>query len=97
MKKKMVKKLRRIANQMPVINVVKRSESKTISGKDAIAEGITKLKDGSEIDADKKYSKSTPVIQPQNHLRAMKKLLKQKGIAGVNGYIQAVVNHTKKK
>lgn len=84
-KKKLVKRLRKIAEQLPEIH--SQSHYKEIvTGKQLIKEG-NKSKD---IDPNKKYVRRVEILIPVNHTRRMKNLTKKYGIAGVNSYIAAV-------
>lgn len=97
MKKKHVKKLRELAAQLPGINIVRRTEKEQISGHELIASGVSKLSDGTIIEPKQFYTKTAPVQQPINHVRQMKKLMKQHGAKGVGMYVGAVQNYVQQR
>lgn len=98
-KKAKLKKIRRLASQMPVINTPQIVRDRIISGKELITEGVKKVGDN-EVQADKSYIRKKVVQVPINHNRKMKRLYNQYGVSGVGAYVQAVnsyINSQKEK
>lgn len=91
-----LKKIRKIAAKLPVINRNTR-EYHIVKGVDLIEDyGSDQNQDGSMILADKTYKVAMPVITEINHNRALKRNYNKHGIAGIRGYAQAVINHDAK-
>jgi len=96
-KKKVLKKMRAIAAEMPQLDVLKTKLRERIKGAELIKNGITALSNGETVDPKQTYQRLKPVSGPINHVKRMKKAYKKHGASGVNGYISAVVNYVKSK
>lgn len=91
-KKAKLKKIRRLANSMPVIQT-KVIKGSIIKGEEILASapaGMDTKVNGEPVKADSIYRKKEIVTQALNHNRKMKKLYNQYGPAGVGMYINAV-------
>lgn len=85
-KKAKLKAIRRLANELPKINIpVKHGE--LVLGKVLIAEGIKQVEDKPVI-PDKYYRKFTEEKVPYNHNRKLKDAYNKYGEAGVTKYLQ---------
>lgn len=90
-----LKKIRRLASQMPVINT-KGIEVSLVDGYELIAKGIKEV-DGKPVDPKGNYKEKKKVLVPINHNKKMKKLYNMGGIAGVKMYVSAVQQYQQKK
>lgn len=90
-KKSKLKKIRRIASQLPVIKTY-RVKGERMKGEELMTHGVKEVEE-KPVDANAIYKKKTVIEVPLNHNRKMKQLYNQYGAAGVNGYIQAVQRH----
>lgn len=90
-KKSKLKKIRKIAGNLPVINAG-RVHGEKVTGAELYKEGMKEV-NGKPIDPDKDYRKKTMVDAPLNHNRKMKKLYNQFGAKGVGMYVAAVQAH----
>ena len=88
-KKAKFKKIRSLASAMPVINSRAITGVEVVSGGDVLKSGIKEV-GGQPINPDKIYKKKIVGNVPINHNRNMKKQYYKNGVAGVNGYVQAV-------
>jgi hypothetical protein len=87
-KKAKLKKIRKLASQMPEIQV-RQVKGERISGAELYKSGVEKV-EGKTVDIDATYRKKTLVQAPLNHNRKMKKLYNQYGAKGVGMYVNAV-------
>jgi hypothetical protein len=94
-KKAKLKKIRRLASQMPVINVP-RVIGERVGGHTVLVSGVKEV-DGQPVSAMKDYVRKNVIETPLNHNRQMKKLYNKHGVRGVNTYINAVVQHVQKQ
>lgn len=90
------KRIRKIASQMPVIEVT-RPLGEKVTGSDVIKSGVKELKDGTAIDPHGNYKRNVPVKVPLNHNKNMKRLYNKGGAAAVGSYIGAVQTHVAHK
>lgn len=90
-KKSKLKKIRRLASQMPIINV-NHMQGSRVDGATLLKEGVEKVGD-KPVENLQIYRKKAIIKKPVNHNRQMKKLYNKHGIAGVNSYAMAVVRH----
>lgn len=90
------KKLRKAAKELPVINTQIAVPRDTVSGTNLIKQGLTKLRNGSTVEAGKFYRQGKVVEKPLNHNRIMKQQYNKYGFKGVATYAStAVINHAK--
>lgn len=94
-KKAKLKQIRRIASQLPALNV-KAIRSERLTGKEAMMEGINEV-DGKPVNQNSVIRKKSVVSTPLNHNRKMKQLYNKYGIAGVAVYIDSVQKISKNK
>jgi len=93
-KKAKLKKIRRIASQLPVIN--KRVViGEIISGEDLIKDGVKEI-EGKPVDPKGQYKRKKVVRGILNHNKKMKQLYNKGGVPMVNGYINAAMAIAKK-
>lgn len=87
-KKAKLKKIRRIASQMPVVNVA-HVQGAVVNGAELLKRGVTEV-EGKPVQTLQTYREKTAVAAPVNHNRQMKKLYNKHGVAGVRMYVQAI-------
>jgi hypothetical protein len=87
-KKAKFKKLRRLASEMPVINVGQ-VVGERISGAELYKSGVEKVED-KPVNPHATYTKKKVIEKPLNHTRQMKRMYNKHGLVGVMGYVQAV-------
>jgi hypothetical protein len=92
-KKSTYKKLRKIAEQMPVI-MKPSCEVHMVKGTELIQQGHTENEQG-EINPYQTYLQKMPVLIAVNHKRAIKKAFKKHGIEGIQAYAEAVDDYQK--
>jgi hypothetical protein len=92
-KKAKLKKIRRIASQLPVVKT-KAFIGEKVTGADLEKEGVKEV-EGKPVEILANYRKKKTVIVPLNHNRKMKQLYNRMGVGGVNAYISAVMRHAK--
>ena len=88
-KKSKFKKIRRLASAMPIINIKSVTGVEIIRGEQVLKSGVNDI-GGQPVNPDKNYKKKIVGNVPINHNRNMKKQYYKNGVAGVNGYVQAV-------
>jgi hypothetical protein len=87
-KKAKLKKIRRMASQMPVINVG-HVQGSTVHGGELLKRGVKEV-EGKPVGNLQNYREKKVVPQAVNHNRQMKRLYNQQGVKGVIMYAQAV-------
>jgi hypothetical protein len=87
-KKAKLKKIRKIAAQMPRV-MVGHVQGERVSGAELFKSGVEEV-EGSPVDVDATYKKKNVVAVPLNHNRKMKQMYNKQGVKGVSAYIQAV-------
>lgn len=92
-KKSKLKKIRRIASQMPVINV-NHIQGSAVNGSELLKRGVKEVA-GKPVENLHTYREKKAVPVPVNHNRQMKKLYNKHGVAGVRMYAQAVQRFVK--
>lgn len=80
---------------MPVINT-RHIQGNLINGSELIEKGVKEV-EGEKVSAEKKYLEKVVSPVPINHNRRMKKLYNQKGLNGVQAYINAVNSYISKQ
>lgn len=88
-----LKKIRRIALQMPVINT-HRIVGEKVSGHDVLESGVKEV-EGKPVDHRLNYRKKKSIEVPLNHNKNMKRLYNKLGVNAVQGYINAVIQYQK--
>jgi hypothetical protein len=94
-KKAKFKKLRKLAEQMPQLQV-KQVLGERVTGSELYKSGIEEV-EGKPIDVDGTYRKKQVVNAPLNHHRKMKQLYNQYGAAGVGMYVNAINRYVSSK
>lgn len=94
-KKAKLKKIRRLANQLPPI-ITKQVFGERLTAKEAMMQGINEV-EGKPFGQDAIITKKKLVEKPLNHNRKMKKLYNKLGAVGVNHYVNAVHQYVKSK
>lgn len=87
-KKSSFKKIRKLAEQMPVIQT-RQVIVERVSGAELIKRGIEEV-DGNKVDIDIDYREKKVISVPINHNRKMKKLYNKYGVLGVGAYVSQV-------
>lgn len=87
-KKAKLKKIRRLASQMPVINV-QHVQGAPVDGATLIKRGVKEVQ-GKPVQNLETYREKKAVPVAVNHNRQMKKLYNKHGLGGVAMYAQAV-------
>jgi hypothetical protein len=90
-KKAKLKKIRKIAAQMPQI-MVGHVQGERVSGAELFKSGVEEVQ-GRPIDAGATYKQKHVVAVTLNHNRKMKRMYNKQGVKGVSAYIQAVNRH----
>lgn len=90
------KKLRKAAKQLPVINLKIAVPGDTVKGSNLIKQGLTKCKDGKDVQPELYYREGKVIERPLNHNRIMKQQYNKGGYAAVGAYANAVIQHVKK-
>ena len=91
------KKLRKLASQLPAININKEGQVEIKSGAICVAEGILKDLAGNDIDPNLYYKFPAPKSVPLNHNKKMKEAYKKYGMKGVETYGHSVINYVNSK
>lgn len=91
-KKAKLKQIRRLAEQLPVVNIG-HVVGELVSGGELIKTGVNKLPSGERVMADQRYRRKETVEVSLNHNRKMKKLYNRYGAAGVQGYMTGIKRH----
>jgi hypothetical protein len=94
-KKSTFKKLRRLANELPAINI-KVVQGESVKGSELYKQGVTEVQ-GEPVMSARTYSRKKVVEKPHNHYRRMKKLYNQFGPDVISNYVQAVDHIVKSK
>lgn len=87
-KAKNLKKIRRIAMQLPALKR-KSSQAELVKGSELIAEGISEV-EGKTVHSEGFYRRTKGIAVDVNHGRALKKAYAKYGVSGVKSYINAV-------
>ncbi len=90
-KKKLLKKIRARAAEVPQVDV-NVTERHKVLGIELMAQGQTEI-DGVPVIAGEEYTQPMPVIMAVNHTRRMAKIFKKHGNEGLLAYFDAVDNH----
>lgn len=94
-KKAKLKKIRRIAEAMPIINT-RRVHATIVTGEELLKKGVKDVK-GQEVDPNINYREKKIVSVPLNHNRKMKKLYQMNGMNAVKMYMGAVKQYEEKR
>lgn len=89
-KKKVIKELKALAATMPTIQARNNFLGEPAAGKELLKMGITKLPDGTVVEAKGVYTRKSPVVAIVDHVERMKKVYSRYGANGVRQYIAAV-------
>jgi hypothetical protein len=95
-KKARLKVIKKLANNLPLINQVS-TEPHLLSGAEILEWGTITEIDGKPIDPEKKYLHHYPVLMVQNNRRGMKRAFLRNGVEGVKQFLgnisKTVENH----
>lgn len=90
-----LKRIRRIANQLPKLQTHQRIGS-AVDGIDLIKQGVN-IVQGKEVLPAKTYRKVETIPVQLNHNKVMKRIYNKHGAQGVAGYIKQVTNFAKQQ
>jgi len=93
MRKKFVKELRKIANELPETKVDE-IQTEIVEGWQLIKEGIKEVQ-GKEVNPKFTYKRKKIVKVALNHENKLKQIFKTHGVNGVAQYQQAILDHQK--
>lgn len=87
-----LKKLRKMAANLPGINYHQKVSGEIITGAELIGKGTTEIA-GVPVDPNGRYRQQKIVERPLNHNKKLKNAYKKHGYQGVTGYINAVMQY----
>lgn len=93
-KKSTLKKIKRIAAKLPA-EMMQTTERHVLTGIELKQEGFDETE--KDIEDHRKYIRNLPVILQVNHNRRMKKIYAEKGLQGLNDYVEKVKQRNGKK
>lgn len=92
-----LKKIRKLAAQLPAINTYGVSaDGEIITGADLLNENVKEVR-GNKVELTDKFVRRKKIEVQINHNRRMKQMYNKYGLRGVAGYANAVVNFVKQK
>lgn len=90
-----LKRLRKAANDLPVVNRQMQVPGELVRGRELIEKGIDKLPDGTELEPSLMYRQGKIIEVPLNHYSTLKKAYNKGGNAHAGAYAKAVLDHVK--
>jgi hypothetical protein len=97
MKKNIVKQIRKVAEELPII-MRNTCEKHIMTGAEMIEElELMKTEDNKPVLPSERYLVRQPVLISINHHRKMKKIYKELNVQGLSLYINAVKSHAEKQ